>query len=228
MIKSKRPVLFILPFILFCLTGCNTKPPGKVNVCLSSPYEFYVIKFVSQPDTRIIAQCRQIKQYDKKTKGNWSTYWYLIDWKVIKVESGKWSDPNLTYVIADNWPTPESGIMVNKMPWPYRQGRIFCFGLDTSRKLPLIVHQEECSSIAPYGLIQKPKELKEEISKRIFVLVNNFLRNQKSDLTGSRIAEELDKFFVVECFGPDGSAKAVTVDKDSYKVSWIPESFDEK
>lgn len=228
MIKSKRPVLFMLPFILFCLTGCNTKPLGKVNARLSSPHEFYVIKSVSQPDARIIAQCLHIEKYDQKTKGNWITYWYLTDWKVINVESGKWSDPNLSFVIADAWPTPKSGFEVYKMPWPYRQGRIFCFDIDTSKKLPLIVSQEERSRIYPYGPVHRVLKLDEKIVNRIYASVEDFLKNNEGDFKLGRIVENLDNVFVVECPRTDILSRAVTVDKDSYKVSWIPESFDEK
>ena len=230
MIKPKNPVLLIFFFILLCLTSCLSKPPGKVNACLSSPYEFYGIKSVSQPDTSIIAQCLRIEKYDQRTKGNWITYWYLTDWKIIKVESGNWSDPNLSFVIADTWPTPESGIEVDKMPWPYRQGRIFCFGIDTSKKLPLIVSQEYRSRIAPYGPAHALKERKEEIHKKIIESVGNFLKNEGSyfKLTVLQVVEECDDFFVVECLDPNGFAKAVCVDKNTYKANLIPEPFDGK
>ena len=111
---------------------------------------------------------------------------------------------------------------------PYRPGRIFCFCLVTSKKLPLIVHQDERSRIAPYGPAQKPKELKGEINKKIFESVNNFLKNKDSNLKTLQVVGELDNFFVVECFDPNGFTKAVRVDKNTSGVNWIPVPFGEK
>jgi hypothetical protein len=226
MIKSIKRLLLPLFLMLFCLAGCETKPPApKFNACLSSPYDFYSIKSALKPDTYIVVQCRRIQQYDLQTKGDCNAYWYLTDWKVINVEKGKWSDPNLTFVIADNCPSPQSGIMLKKMIWPYTKGCIFCFGLDTSQKNPLIVCQESRSRIAPDFPIQGPKAMNNDTCEKVFKKVNNFTRKEKTGLVNLQITEEFDTFFIVSGICPDGSEKFVLVDKDSYLVNWIPEFF---
>ncbi len=142
MINSNKFSLCTL-LVIFVVTSCSPIPPERVNSRLPSPYQIYEIKSDLQPDTFILAECQKIKEYSKKVKGNWEHHWYIADWKVINVEKGKWDKPNLIFVFAYTTTTPDSGITLRVEPLPYRVGKMFSFGLSTSKKLPVIVQQEE-------------------------------------------------------------------------------------
>ena len=228
MVKRKIKSLYPALVLLCIFSGCNPAPPRKVNARLTSPYGFYVIQSSITPDTVILSQCSEITEFSKKVKGNWQTHWSKVSWKIINVEKGTWNQPELSFVIADTWPTPQSGIMIEKMAFPYNPGRLFRFGLDSSKKLPVIVSQQECSRIYPYGPVKRIGNINSEIVHRIYASVDNFLETNKSEFKAGQIVESLDKGFVVECVGKDVPSSAVIVDSNSYEANWIPLPFEEK
>jgi hypothetical protein len=61
---------------------------------------------------------------------------------VTAVERGSWTGDRLVFVVTDAWPTVESGIMVEKMPWVYRAGAELRMGLRTGREVVEIVGVE--------------------------------------------------------------------------------------
>ncbi len=55
-------------------------------------------------------------------QGNWVTTMCLVKYAVS--EEGKVPSKEIRFVAEDTSPTKESGIMVKKLPWPFREGTL--------------------------------------------------------------------------------------------------------
>jgi hypothetical protein len=217
--------------ILGVFAGCGTpRPPHAVNARLPNNSPFLTKQqSATEADIGILAQCKQIKKYAKTVKGDWETHWYFTEWKVIKVTQGEWQSPNVFFIFEDKWPTPESGIVLGKALPRYWEGKIFHFWLDTSRKIPLIVSPQECSRIPPHNPLKRPslkyqKPEDKKVYDRVISAAAEFFRNQKDytiQMGGFSLIEEYEDFFVVEHHSFPHSL-AVTIDKDTYEVRWVP------
>jgi hypothetical protein len=162
--------------------------------------------------------------YAKTVKGNWEDHWYFAQWDVIEVMEGQWESPNLTFIFADRWPTPESGIHITKLPFRYWQGRIFAFWLDSSARVPLIVRDQQRSRVPPHGLLKRPtldyRQPDDKILyKQVLNAATDFFRSQ-GETRGGQLVEEYEDFFVVE-HRSFPCSRAVTVDRDTYEVRWV-------
>jgi hypothetical protein len=60
------------------------------------------------------------------TQGNKTTNTYLIRYKVIK-HDGRYPYDELTFIALDGWPAKGSGIIVQKLPWPFEKGEKFFY-----------------------------------------------------------------------------------------------------
>jgi len=132
---------------------------------------------------------------------------------------------HLTFIFVDRWPTPESGIELKQATMPYREGKVFQFWLDVSKKLPLIVEQQERSRIPPHDSIKHPSfNFKKTESKKKSVCVMDaairFIKDEHKRVGGLFIVEELTDFFVVENL-LDNRSPVLAVDKSTYEVRWI-------
>ncbi len=138
---------------LCVLHGCSpTAPvaPEPVNARLPNNVAIYV-NSEAAGDTVVVGRCVSSREYAAVRRGNWIDHWNLVRVEVIAIEKGHWTarlseDANaslsLKFVARDSWPTPESGIMVDRAPWPYRSGLVYAFTLDTGQVPALIVRQE--------------------------------------------------------------------------------------
>jgi hypothetical protein len=127
------------------LAGCgNPIPPERPNVRLADD-SAYLPQAKGPGDVVLVAQITASKEYGQQRMhwGNWITHWYLVKAKVLSVRQGQWTGGDLVFTAADAWPTSQSGIMVDKAPWPYKIGAIFAISLDTSEHPPVITDQEE-------------------------------------------------------------------------------------
>ena len=211
------------------LAGCGApRSPKPVNARLEddSPYSLLSGRWPEgEADVVILARCKQLTEYAKTTKGDWETHWYFANWEVIKVVQERWDSPNLTFIFADRWPTPESGIKLKKAPLPYWEGQIFAFWLDSSAKVPLIVRQQQRSRVPPHGLLQRPtldyrKPEDRSLYERVVNAAAEAVRSEGETKGGFQLVEEYEDLFVVEhCSFP--RSLAVTVDKGTYEVRWI-------
>jgi hypothetical protein len=123
------------------LFGCDIEPalpPGapSVNAWLAENGGTLVA------DAVVRARCRRGDVFGERRRGDWITTWYLVECDVTAVERGSWTAGRLVFVAQDAWPTVESGIMVDKAPWPYRPGAELRFGLNSSSGRALIVQVE--------------------------------------------------------------------------------------
>jgi len=156
----KAEIRYILLIVILLVAGgcCLPRPPQVVNVQLPDnvPIYAYHQERAGRANAGVLAYCEDVKEYAKTVQGNWEKHWNQIVFEVIKVTYGEWGDTNLIFVCYDSWPTPESGIVLGKALFPYRQGMVFHFWIDTSKKPPLIVAQQERSRIPPHGMISRP------------------------------------------------------------------------
>jgi len=121
-------------------------PPITCNAIWPMPYQ------TGHGDTVVVTRCRGADEYAKTSAGkDWNYHWYLVSTDVLSVERGAWIEKNVTFVYPDPWPTPESGIMLNKVDLPFAKGRIFALTLITSAKPATVMAYERRSYVAPHG-----------------------------------------------------------------------------
>jgi len=141
---------FVSCTIAAILCGCsrsNRQPPSpvpSVNAAVDS-YAAVYRHFRPTADNSavvVVGRCGSSKGFAKKRKGNWEDHWFVIRFDVLRVEKSTWSAPEVSFICADSWPTPESGIMLKKAAWPYRAGVRMRFWLDTKSSPARIVGQE--------------------------------------------------------------------------------------
>jgi hypothetical protein len=128
-------------------SGCRSsgppRPPGRlpaINVVIPDDRPWYFDRAADAP-TRVVARCRGCEYFWKKTRGNWEYTWAVVRFDVLSVEHGSWPDATLAFVCWESWPTPESGIMINRPPSPYRKDATLVFDLDTMQNPARVVGQ---------------------------------------------------------------------------------------
>jgi hypothetical protein len=95
----------------------------------------------------------------------------------------------LVFVARDRWPTPESGIMVKKAPWPYRPGLVYAFAIDTTQNPPVIVGQEQRSLVdpsrtpTPLGLPSSNQAASEHLT-RISTAIGSYVKATGRSMAG--------------------------------------------
>lgn len=134
---SRLPILLLPLWLMACGPNITTTPPGPpaqlsppagapaVNARFADPGNTLPV------DTVVKATCAESREFGKVQQGNWITVWYLVQCDVTAVEQGHWPGGRLVFVAQDAWPTPESGIMLDKGPWPYRVGATLRVFLNT-------------------------------------------------------------------------------------------------
>jgi len=219
-----------LAIIIFFVGGCYPpQPPVAVNARFLKNESIFSVSIYSyqwepghKGDVCLLACCKEVKDYTRTVGGNWVYNWMVINWEIIEVTRGKWTDDYLRFICYISWPTAESGI-VEKVPlFPYKEGKVFHFCLDTSEKPALIVRQEERNSEPPYKRIGKPSW---KIRDAVIASVKSYLRREKGPNINRivRIVEEKDDDFVVEYIeGIENRLSGkVLVDKDTFEVRRI-------
>jgi len=142
-----------IPLVLLLLVlggcGCPPLPPEPVNARLPDHAAIYVDR-PGAGDVVVVGRCTSSTEYAVTSQGDWNHHWYLVRVELLVVEKGRWDDSRgLTFIAVDGWPKPESGIVLDKAPWPYRTGRVYAFTLSTASKPPLVAGQEHRSLVDP-------------------------------------------------------------------------------
>lgn len=159
---------WVAGLLLVVVLGCaSPEPPKPVNVTLA-PGALYHNRSLDQGDTVVVVRCRGADEYAKTSRGTkWEDHWYLVTMDVLQVERGMWAEKDVKFVYVDSWPTPESGIMLGKAPFPFGPGYVYALALNTSKMPAVIVGAGRRSYAAPYGLLKdaflwnSPKDLAE-------------------------------------------------------------------
>lgn len=136
------------------------RPPKACNAIWPKP------DHADHGDTVVIARCRGADEYAQTSAGkDWNYHWYLVPMDVLAVERGEWIEKEVNFVYPDAWPTPESGIMFDKV-FPFAKGYVFALTLLTSAKPATVVAFERRSYVAPHGPLKyiqlKPGKIEPE------------------------------------------------------------------
>jgi len=225
-------VLAVLIFGCESVDGPPPAPPKPVNATIEEKTAYgYGENDTSTGDTVLVARCRGADEYAKTLRDkNWEDHWYLVTYDVLAVERGTWADQELKFVFMDSWPTRESGIMLDKAPFPFAPGCVSVFSLKTGGEPARIVAVERRSLLAPYGgltaaLLTRTAEGNAEYG-RIMKAVAAFGDQEKIPAEGVKtVDEERPEAYVVlhrTGWGTDAKFWVYLVEKKTYAVSLVP------
>ena len=210
--------------------GPPPAPPKPVNTTIEVNTA-YSKGDMAAGDTVVIARCRGADEYAKRPRGrNWEDHWYLVTYDVLAVERGTWAEKELRFVFLDFWPTRESGIMLDKGPFPFAPACVSAFLLKTVGGPARIVAMERRSLLAPYGrkaaaLLATTVESKAEYG-RIINAVQAFREKEKIPAQGIlAVDEDRPEAYVVlhrTGWGTDAKFWVYLVEKKTYAVSRAP------
>lgn len=247
-IRTWHKIVLIVLIGLLAVGGCyaaklafeSPSPPMAVNACLADHVAIYNDKSATG-DTVLVGRClTDGDEFARRTRGNWVHYWRLVRVELLAVEQGRWDQRlgtttpgaagpaglgELRFVVEDAWPTPESGIMIDKAPWPYRPEYVYAFTLDTTVSPARIVSQERRSLVDPSRravMIQWPesKAERDEFSRRIHEAIQNAWP-QPADDSGHFVMlyhEQTDTSWIIIALD-SRRAEALAVDKKTLAVT---------
>jgi len=212
--------------------GPPPAPPKPVNTTIGCETAYgYGENDMSGGDTVVIARCRGADEYAKTLRDkNWEDHWYLVTYDVLAVERGTWAEKELRFVFLDSWPTRESGIMLDKGPFPFAPGCVSAFSLKTVGGPGRIVAMERRSLLAPYGSLTAARltttpEGNAEYG-RIINAVQAFQEKEKIPVEGVKtVDEDRPEAYVVlhrTGWGTDAKVWVYLVEKKTYAVSLAP------
>ncbi len=134
--------------VMIVTAGCHRlEPPQPVNAQVAglSARSYYLTSSTS-PEALLIARCVACDEYGTQKKGDWVTHYYLTQWEILKKE-GRWNEPNLVFVYLDSWPTPQSGIRVKRMPFPFHVGHDIVFSVVFKDNINWIMDYQKIDSL---------------------------------------------------------------------------------
>jgi len=182
-------------------------------------------------ETIVVARCSLVRRYATVTRGDWDYSWYVFGFDVVSAERGAWPAKQVVFVAYDAWPTRESGILVDKGPFPYDPGRVMAFHVRTGMSPPLITGQEWRSRVPPHGV---PRAFRFDatdtdgklVHDRVWKAVQDFASAQGwPQPGGASNYEQTDDTYVLEVIfgtGAESVRRALRVDCESFRVSELP------
>ena len=99
-------------------------------------------------DVRLKGRFKEQVELQKIKDGDWYRYLYKITYDDIEVVHGEWKHRELSFLCKDIWPTEESGIMLKKLPWPFRENKYMVFEINHKNNKNLIIGYKK-ADIAP-------------------------------------------------------------------------------
>ncbi len=214
-------------------------PPQAVNADLPDKTPIYFDKKPQDnADIGLLARIEEVRQYATEVNGDWENHWYFIRCSILQNTLGKYKDKELVFICYDAWPTPESGIKLKKVPFPYLTGRIFHFWLQVKSNLPLpqIVGQEQRSPIAPYEKLNRPKwNLDDPAQKEAFDKIDRaamlfFVKNSehiRGDSSHISQIHQTNDYYIVESTtwrNHVGEVQFVLIDKKTFQATSPPQT----
>lgn len=103
------------------------------------------------PDLKVTATFKSDTVVSEVVQGNWIRTEHLVTYEITKPEAG-FPHKELTFVCRDSTPTPDSGIQVKKVAWPFREGSM-TFGLSRDKS----VRHDAYFSIVRYDAVEPQK-----------------------------------------------------------------------
>jgi hypothetical protein len=144
--------LFALAFASLALAGCAGPTPPKDSPAVYAYIPGHSPIYQNQPGTNsadviLLTVFYGHDRYYKNHTNDTDVAWELELFAVTKVEKGAWYVPDLSFLVYDTGDmTPEK---IRK--WPYRNGIVMRFWLNTSTRPVKIVGQQALNG--PYGHI---------------------------------------------------------------------------
>jgi hypothetical protein len=139
---------YLLVLCLFFQVGCGYSRVNhfrkEFNACLEND-QFRDLANSKYVNENIEATCileankKDQIQLEKIRKGDWYNILYKITYNNIKVTKGNWEYNELTFLSKDSWPTEESGIVLRKPAWPFRDNVRMVFEIAQTPERNLIV-----------------------------------------------------------------------------------------
>jgi hypothetical protein len=186
-------------------------PPKPCNATWSKPGQTVA------GDTVVIARCQGADQYTQTPAGkNWVYEWYRVSMDVLTIERGTFIQKEISFVYPDFWPTPKSGIMIDKDVFPFAKGYIFAVTLKTNAQTVTVVSVERRSYLSPYGPLKyaSPNSEYGSIDKSIQAFEASHAISAQKIVTCA--IEDAGDFWVVhrrDGWGTDANAWLYRVDK---------------
>ena len=232
--RSQAVTVLVVACALGALSGCIRKveegrplvappPRRRVNAVMPENWRSQFDR-PAAGDTTVLARCHRARRYAVTRQGDRDFWWYVIEFLVLRVERGKWSEERLSFVCSDVWAVRGSGFYIRKAPYTYLRGRLFAFRLDTTKQPARIVGQERRSYLPPHGrAIPWKLDVDKPAGRKTFDRVKSAVREfeKRKILNRSEFPEETGRFYIVErgeLFTPGGKLKVLLIDKKTYEV----------
>ena len=128
--------------ICLIIFGCNNH---QINLTITKTNTYLENDELIWPpneqegEIRIKAKFKEQIEIQKRKEGDWYHYQYKIVYNNIEVLKGKWGDSEISFLCKDTWPTEESGIMVKKLAWPFRENECLIFEIKEKDDRYLII-----------------------------------------------------------------------------------------
>jgi hypothetical protein len=132
-------VLAAILSLVALAAGCTPRPPRPAN-CRMADWEERRSRPKSDADTVVAARVTESCNYAITWAWGGTDYWHLVVCGVLVVEKGRWDAAELVFVDREFAP---NDLMIDRLPFPFRPGRSFTFGLDTRERPPVVVWWEE-------------------------------------------------------------------------------------
>lgn len=203
-------------------------PPKACNTILQTPDR------MASGDAVVIVRCRGADEYAKTAASkDWNYHWNLVTMDVLVVERGTWIDKEVNFIYPDAWPTPESGIMIDKGAFPFAKGYIFALTMKTTAQPATIVAFERRSYVSPHGPLKyiplKPGNIEPESAYgRILKAVAEFeaAHNVPARKTVDATPEDAGDTWILhrrDGWGTDAGSRLYRIDKSTFAVQAIPQ-----
>jgi hypothetical protein len=223
--------LSLCAFLAAAVVGCDQNriggpstpaaptPPTPCNAIWSMPGR------MESGDAVVIARSRGADIYATNSAGkDWICNWYVVALDVVAVERGTWNEKDVTFVYPDEWPTRESGIMIDKDIFPFAKDFIFALTLKTNALPATVVALERRSYVAPYGPLKLPS--READYGRILKAVKDFeiSSHVATPKSAASALEDIGDAWVVHSWGWGRGAGSwlYRVDKTTFTVQAMP------
>lgn len=213
--------------------GFPSAPPAPPTPPKACNAIWHGLDGMESGDAVVIVRCSGADEYSTTSASkDWNYHWYLISMDVLMVEQGTWTEKEVNFVFPDEWPTPESGIMLKKEVFPFAKGHTVALTLKTREKPATVVAFERRSYIAPHGPIKyiplKPGRIEAESEYgRILKAVADFeaAHNVPAQKAVTETPEDAGDIWIVhrrDGWGTNAKSWLFKVNKTTFTVQAIP------
>lgn len=185
-------------------------PPEPLHAILSTQPRTR-LGVTQQYDAIVLVSVDSVYEYETRKKGNWITHWYLCKTSVLQVFEGTVSETNLNVRFSDAWPTPESGIILDKNPSVFQNEAVIALWMKTNTRPYEIVFIQKRFWLANQGQLTGWTSLNADTNLNITRAVERHLRYCPTIL---KFLGETDDSYVVS----DGPRK-ISIDKQTFSTS---------